>query len=71
MLMSTKKRLTLTVQEAADLLGISTTLAYKLVNEEGELAGVKVIQLGKRFVISRAALEGVLNGLDVPKQNTA
>jgi len=51
--------LTLTVPKAAQLLGISRGLAYKLARE-GRLPGV--IALGGRFVVSRAALERLLAG---------
>lgn len=48
------ERLTISVTEAAEILGISRNLAYSLARR-GELPGV--IQLGRRrLVISRAAL---------------
>ncbi|MDP9442108.1 MAG: helix-turn-helix domain-containing protein [Actinomycetota bacterium] len=47
------ERLTLSVEEAADLLGISRALAYVLVRR-GELPG---LQLGRRVVVSKRALE--------------
>lgn len=45
-------RLTLTVDEAADLLGISLSLAYELVRL-GELPSVR---LGRRILIPRRAI---------------
>ncbi len=50
--------LTLTVEEAADLLGISRTLAYELA--KNDRLPVPVISLGRRRVISRRALERAL-----------
>ena len=53
-------RLTLTVKEAAAMLGISRNLAYELARR-GELPGV--IKLGeKRLVVSRQALGELLAG---------
>jgi excisionase family DNA binding protein len=50
-------RLTYSIQEAADLLGIGRSLAYDLA-KEGTLPGVR--RLGRRYVVSRAALDGWL-----------
>ena len=50
-------RLTLTVEEAAELLGISRTLAYELVTRR-ELPSVR---LGRRIVVSCRALEAMLD----------
>lgn len=44
---------TVTVEEAAELLGIGRSLAYELARS-GELPGV--IKLGHRYVVSRTAL---------------
>lgn len=52
-------RATLTVEEAAERLGISRTLAYELAST-GRLP-VPVLRLGRRIVVSRLALERVLN----------
>ena len=49
-------RLTLTVTEAAELLGISRALAYELA-ARGELP---VLRLGRRIVIPRKALEALV-----------
>jgi excisionase family DNA binding protein len=48
---------TLTVEEAARVLGISRTLAYDLVTR-GELP---VVRLGRRIVVPRRALESLLD----------
>jgi excisionase family DNA binding protein len=51
------ERLTLTVEEACRLLGVGRTVGYELARR-GELPGV--IRLGRRFVVSRPALEKAL-----------
>ncbi|MDQ3692779.1 MAG: helix-turn-helix domain-containing protein [Chloroflexota bacterium] len=56
-------RATMTVEEAAERLGISRTLAYELATT-GRLP-VPVLRLGRRIVVSRLALERVL-GADSP-----
>ena len=50
-------RLTLTVPEAARLLGISRNLAYEAVRR-GE---IPCIRIGRRFLVPRVALERLLN----------
>ena len=50
-------RFTYSIQEVADLLGIGRSLAYELA-QEGTLPGVK--RLGRRYVVSRAALDAWL-----------
>ena len=49
-------RLTLTVEEAAEMLGISRAFAYALVKRD-ELPSVR---LGRRVVVPRDALERLL-----------
>lgn len=49
-------RLTVTVEEAAALLGVGRTLAYELVKE----GRIPVLRLGKRCVVPRAALTRML-----------
>lgn len=49
-------RLTLTVEEAARLLGISRALAYELVARRQ----LPSIRLGRRIVVPRRALEAML-----------
>ena len=58
--MATSERLTLSIKEAAAILGISRNLAYELA-KRGELPGA--IKLGqKRIVVSRVQLENLLRG---------
>ena len=52
-----RERLTLTVEEAADLLGVSRAFAYELVSRK-ELPSVR---LGRRLIIPRRALERLLD----------
>jgi excisionase family DNA binding protein len=51
------ERQTLTVEEAARLLGISRTSAYEAVRR-GELP---VLRIGRRYVVPRVALERMLD----------
>lgn len=50
---------TLTIPEAAQLLGVSRNTAYEDA-KSGQLAGVPVIQVGRRLLIPRARLLVVL-----------
>ena len=59
MVTANNPRQTLTVEEAAAMLGIGRTLAFELARR-GELPGV--IRLGRRLVVSRAALDRALAG---------
>lgn len=52
----TSSRLTLTVEEAAQLIGISRAQAYRCV-KRGEL---RAVQLGRRLVVPVVALEDLL-----------
>jgi excisionase family DNA binding protein len=52
--------LTLSVEEAARLLGISPGLAYQLVHR-GELAAIK---LGRRILVPRHAVEALIGQPD-------
>jgi excisionase family DNA binding protein len=52
---------TYSIQEAGELLGIGRSLAYELA-QEGTLPGVR--RLGRRYVVSRAALDA---WLEIPK----
>ncbi len=57
------ERLTLSITEAAAMLGISRNLAYELARR-GDLPGS--IKLGqKRIVVSRIAIERLLQGEDL------
>ena len=55
------EKLTLTIKETAEQLGISRSLAYSLARC-GELPGV--LKLGGRYLVSRYQLERYLNGND-------
>jgi excisionase family DNA binding protein len=59
--------LTLSVSEAANLLGVSRDLVYELV-AEGELPALR---LGRRIVLPRRALEELVNGADLAKGERA
>ncbi len=50
-------RLTLTVEEAGKMLGISRATAYQLANQ-GKLPAIR---LGRRLLISKAGLERMVN----------
>jgi len=55
----TENRLTLSVEEASAMLGISRNLGYKLARQ-GKLPGV--ISIGeKRLIVSKAAIERLLD----------
>ncbi len=56
----TDNRLTVTVEEAAEILGISRAFAYALVRRED----LPSVRLGRRLVIPRRALERLVNGED-------
>ena len=51
---------TITISEAAALLGVGRNLAYQVVSRDGELAGVPVIRVGRRLLIPHARLLAVL-----------
>ncbi len=51
---------TITISEASELLGISRNTAYARAAEDGHLAGVKVITVGRRKVLPRAPLYEIL-----------
>ena len=52
---------TLTIPEAAALLGVSRNTAYETARRDGELAGVPVIRVGqRRLLVPRAPLLVVL-----------
>lgn len=52
----TPTRLTYSIQETADLLGISKALAYRLA-DAGELP---VVRFGRRILVNAAALQAVV-----------
>jgi excisionase family DNA binding protein len=53
-----QKVMTVTVKEAARLLGVSLRSAYVLANN----GSIPVLRLGRRLVVPRAALERLLGG---------
>lgn len=53
-----EKRLTLTVEEAAEILGLSRAFAYEAVRR-GEIPSIRI---GRRILVPRAALERLLEG---------
>ena len=48
--------MTLSVEEAAEILGISRAFAYKLVKKDE----LPIVRLGRRVVVPRRALETML-----------
>ena len=54
------ERMTLSVEEAAGVLGISRALAYELV-ARGELPSLR---LGRRIVVPHRALERFVDGIE-------
>ena len=55
-----RRSATLTIPEAAKLLGISRNLGYEIAARDGELAGIQVLRVGRRLVIPQARLLEVL-----------
>ena len=59
-------RLTMTIPEAAKILGISRALGYQLAQRDA--LPVKVLRLGnRRMVVPRRALEDLLSGKETIK----
>jgi hypothetical protein len=57
----TRNAATITVPEAAALLGIARNVAYQHARTTGQLAGIPVIRVGpRRLVVPRAPLEELL-----------
>lgn len=56
--MSEKDRLTLTIEEAAEALGVARMTAYQAANR-GE---IPTIRIGRRLLVPRAAFEKMLAG---------
>lgn len=53
-----EKRATATVDEAAEILGLSRTTAYKAIHD-GEIPSIKI---GRRRLVPLAALEAMIDG---------
>jgi excisionase family DNA binding protein len=58
------ERLTLTVEEAATLLGISRAFAYEAVNR-GEVPSIRI---GRRILVPKVALERMLGAESTPSE---
>jgi len=58
--MENNERLTMTIAEAAAVLGISRNLAYELARRNS--LPVPVIKLGRRMVLSRKLVELLVSG---------
>lgn len=55
-----QERLTITVSEAADLLGVSRVSAYEAI-QRGE---IPYIRIGRRILVPKKALERLLDSCD-------
>lgn len=62
------KRMTLTIREAADILGIPHATAYDHARS-GKFA-VPVIRSGQTYRVSRAAVEAKVGPIDLPGEST-
>jgi hypothetical protein len=56
------ERRALSLEETADLLGVSKWLIYKQAQTHNAVCGVPVLRIGRRVLVPRDALERVLNG---------
>ena len=56
------ERLTITVEEAGEILGISRALAYEMAR----CGKLPALRFGKRFVIPRKAIENLLEQTEKP-----
>ena len=54
------EKMTLTIPEVAAALGVSRNSGYQLAKRDA--LPVPIIKLGKRLVVSKVALERLLNG---------
>ena len=57
-MVDTQAKLTLTVQEAATLLGIGRNSAYEAI----KIGAIPSLRIGRRIVIPKSALERILAG---------
>ena len=55
-----QRRSTLTVEEAAEMLGLSRAFAYEAVSR-GEIPSIRI---GRRILVPKVALERLLNSAD-------
>ncbi len=65
------KRRTLNVPEWASWLGISASQAYEEARQTGAIAGVPIIRVGNRVVVSRELAERVLAGKTIATDDPA
>jgi proline dehydrogenase len=56
------ERRALSLEETADLLGVSKWLIYKQAQTHNAVCGVPVLRIGRRVLVPRDALERVLSG---------
>lgn len=64
-------RATVTVEEAAQILGISRTTAYQCASEYRDTdgaSGLPVIQLGRRLLVPLPRLTAILSGQSLIEQ---
>jgi excisionase family DNA binding protein len=61
------ERLTISVEQAGVMLGVSRVLAYQMANN-GQLP---VIRCGRRLLVSRRALEAMLDAPPAPSKPQA
>lgn len=54
------KSATMTIPEAAELLGVSRNTAYEAARREGQLGGIPVIRVGRRLLVPTAPLRSAL-----------
>jgi hypothetical protein len=55
-------RKTYSIEETAALLGVGRGAAYASARATGEIAGIKVIKVGRRYMLSRVAVDRLLAG---------
>jgi hypothetical protein len=58
-------RRALSLEETAELLGVSKWLVYKQAQTHNAVCGVPVLRIGRRVLVPRDGLERVLNGAAV------
>jgi excisionase family DNA binding protein len=62
------ERQTLSIEEAARLLGIGRSSAYEAARRDA--LPVRVLRIGRRFLVPRAPLERLLRGEEQPQDTT-
>lgn len=56
------ERRTYTIDEVYKLLGVSRNAAYNAARIDGAIAGVKVLRVGRRYLVPKAAFDRALSG---------